>query len=82
MIIIRPSIRNLKSCACNAEKLKYIMLIENFMYVEREADTYGLGVPEIESLLWRGFPHSSIRALGPILPPIQCVPANCRGGGW
>jgi hypothetical protein len=45
------------------------------------ATRYGLDGPRIESRLWLGFPHSSMRSLGPILPLIQWVPGNCRRGG-
>jgi len=45
------------------------------------ATRYGLDGPRIESRLWLGFPHSSIRPLGPPQPLIQGGPGNWGGGG-
>ena len=43
------------------------------------ATRYRLGGPGIESRCWRGFPHLSRPALGPILPPIKWVPGLSPG---
>jgi hypothetical protein len=43
------------------------------------ATGYGLDGPGIESRWGRDFPHLSRPTLGPIQPPVQCVPGLSRG---
>ena len=43
------------------------------------ANHYGLDRPGIESWWWRDFLHPSRSALGPAMPPMQCIPGLIIG---
>jgi hypothetical protein len=72
--------RTLYSAQCTVHYLHYSILYRSGRDSSVGIATRkGMGVPEIESLWRRDFPHPSIPALGRTLPPVKWVPGVSRG---